>query len=96
MTHTNPSLPEAGNPAQKLGKSLTVMQGATLRGKALPSYLMMKLDAKVPKVSSTFLLSIPQICAQLGFPKECYFDVPFTKNPKGGMNAGRSGNDRFT
>lgn len=95
MTHTNPSLPEAGKPAQKSGKTFTVCQGVTMGGEALPPLVMMKSDAKVPKVPGEFLASLPQIRAQYGFPKERYFDVPFTRNLKGGMNAGAVGLGMF-
>jgi hypothetical protein len=87
VTHSNPALPEAGKPTAKSGKVITVMQGTTLGGEALPPYIMDKSSAKVPKASLSFIASMPQIKGRFGFQEDRYFDVPFTMNEKGGMNS---------
>jgi hypothetical protein len=85
-THSNPALPESGKPAPKSGKTWTMMVAVTLGCEAFPIYLMGTSNANAPKFSGEFLARVPQIQGKFGFEQERFFDIPFTKNPKGGMN----------
>ena len=66
-THTNPNLPEAGKPATKSGKSMSIMTGVTFEGEPLPPYFMIKSDAELPRFQQKFA-TLPQIEARHGYP----------------------------
>jgi hypothetical protein len=62
------------------------MQGVTLGCEALPPYIMYKSMAELPKASLEFMVCLPQILGQYGFPEKQFFDVPYTGNKPGTMN----------
>lgn len=87
QVHTNPDLPEAGEPGQNSGTTMTVMIGGNMADEAFPLYFMIPSKAKNPKVLLEHLRTLPQVRAQYGYPVPKYFDTGWTFNKKGGMNS---------
>lgn len=86
-SHTNPDLPDGGKPKGKSGKTCTLMMGCNFACEALPPYFMFPSDAREPTVNSELMLAFPQVQGQYGWDAPRAFNVQFTKNKKGGMNA---------
>lgn len=90
QSHSDPRLPETGEPGQKSGTTMTFMLGGNLALEAFPPYPMIPSSAKNPNCPVEYLRSLPQVEAQFGYPGRRHFDASWTFNEKGGMN-----NDAF-